>query len=1352
MLACGRRITALVCVSSVSQPPVPSSEPAPPSDAQPVERPRRRWRWLLLLVPSLFVASVFIVVLALPYLVPGGLIRDEAVRAITDALGVPAEIESIHYDPFTGLVLEGIRLGPPKGFERDVFVAKRLVLTYDLTGALAGRIRIKELTLDTPTVVLETREGRTNVDAVLAHLHQGAEPKVEAPDVPSVGPLLPVDIVLDLLTVGPLQVETVGEGPAIRISQVWLHLKGEAGREVLEMMATLGTKPDPRGNLELKVLAAEPVKANGDLGLAFKVHVRADTQRGLSVKDLDILFDLKPRIQAELGTKVLPELRIDMHVGLRAQPPKDEVLLDALTLAMDGADVLDAQARLMGIRAAIEAEVGKFGAVALSEAVGLIDGAEVPELTVDVKRLSLPLAKVSPFVALFERGAELSGRLGIRDLKVVGQPKDLQFGLPAQMSGFVGFEAFRARLPTQGLDIGGIDGAIQLRRIESEPIFRLDGTFDLAALSVPGLSLGGGMLGVHGHIPRLGMPLSGPALLGLTMAFNDLNTPTARIDRMSFSAQVSGDDLLSERREGPPITLQAQLQTTGVVARTATLAPYRVPSMGLSVNAELDHLVVPTQEPIAMHATLQMPRMSGPQGMLAKGFKVVTALTVEDPRRGMPMALTSKTRVTAKHLGQGPYLLEGVHLQFDTQSPRDPTIGRGPLQGLILPTWLRAQIDFGAERLRGRQQMAGLDTPVSFVTHVHAKPALGQAKLSKIALDLGTALRVQGSMSVKKGLSTRPFARVNLAMPHAKLGPLLATVPSAMKAGFEDALAQGTLKGGLRFEGYPNDLADDLDLRASAVEVEVDLGFEGVGLSSVSNQVAVLGLNGDSSVKLGPSGFGVSNRTTASRIDVGVGEAQRSIVSAAMRQELGYQDGQWRIASTIEASQIQGATGGDDVAGISSELVLHYSVDGDLEVPRLTVRAASAGIDAQVQGRLVRGLYGVLQPELRGEGWIDFDRLVAVLPKIGALKGRLSADFSLRCQGDTAVEVQGGLSMSDFGYKDEVSHIDGMFGRLPLHQMLTLPPPAFDAVVAGSVGSLGDDLEARIKELQDRFMQAKGLFSTEDVILVPPRHADHVALRPYRSRGGARLTARRVTYGRYDMKSLVAEAQWRAGVLRLDHFEAALWNGDLLYDMALQLTPDLDIKAHIRGTFTNLNLDIPYALATGRVPDTSEEGEKYQTSATMDLSFALKERTLNGRIEITKLSQALVKRLFGGLALSGGGQAVEALGWSERAGVRPVAAKIWIAQNLLNVQFEWDRLWLHVYYPELTPLKIAMDTALLFLRPFVIPTFGGLYIIPTVNGTVHRLSLSSFLDQALAEQQPEVRLQALTPYVAAAPE
>ena len=149
----------------------------------------------------------------------------------------------------------------------------------------------------------------------------------------------------------------------------------------------------------------------------------------------------------------------------------------------------------------------------------------------------------------------------------------------------------------------------------------------------------------------------------------------------------------------------------------------------------------------------------------------------------------------------------------------------------------------------------------------------------------------------------------------------------------------------------------------------------------------------------------------------------------------------------------------------------------------------------------------------------------------------------------------------------------------------------------------------------------------------------------------------------------------------------------------------------------------------------------------MDITFALRDRAVDGRVEVVRLSLPLVERMFGAMDPSGDSQAVSALGISERAGVRPISATVWIAESLLNVQFDWDRLWLHVSYKSWSPFDILLDTVLIVARPVLIPTLGGLYVIPTVNGAVRRLALANVLEPMIQAFRLEETLRTVEPWV-----
>lgn len=1311
---------------------------------------------MVLLSPLFLLTSLILVVVELPYILTPDMVRHELVSAITENLGVKAEIQALTYGVFTGVELKGVRIGPPEGFERDLVRAERVALGYDLSGILSRRLVVEEVALEGAHLVLETRDGRRNLDAVLAYLQARASPAApEPPPTPRApGPLLPLDVLLKDLHVGPLTVELVGEGPNVLLQQVWLRAHGEAGRERLDMQARLHTEEAPQDDLRLRLPPgeAEAVAADGDLGLELTLGVKADTRDGLHLQGLTSRLALAPRLEVTLGARALPTVVARAEVGLDLSPPQDRVTLSPVTLTFHQAPLLEAEASLVGLYATLAQQLGTLTALGLKEAVGLSPGPEPARLTLKVPRLALPLDALSPYAALFEPGAALSGHAGVFDLMVVGPPDRLQEGLPEQIAGRLGFEAAAVRLPGRALAVAGLGGGFTVGAAP-EGGFALGGEVQVGATRAPGgVAFSRGAVGLEGHLPRLGVPLAGPSRLGLTVALSEVSAPGARVREARASATVAGVELLAEAREGPPVAVDLGLWAQGISAATGTVS-YAVAEADLAIHADLDRLVVPAAAPIPLVATLRLPRVSGPQGLgLEQGVLQVKG-TVEDPRRRVPFDADLTTTFSARRLTQGPYALAAPQVSLHLSAPGAAVWGAGPLAGQRVPAAVKARLTFGAERITGRGAMAGLSMPAQAVLEVRARPGEGAVDLTRAEVKVADTLAMSATAKVRRAFGADRWATLSVVLEKARLGPLVASLPKAYLAGFEDVEAAGEVTARLAFEGALAHLEREIDLRAAPVRLEARLELSQVGLTSKLRKVAFEGLDSETTLAVGKEGARFRNSLEVARLEVGEGDLHRRARGARMYHRFGYQAGEWQADSGVSVDAVEGAVqGGGDVQGVSGQLLVRYPTGGNLELSRLSVVAESLGLVASGEGRLARGAFGVLEPELDLAVSADFDRLRALVPGLEGVAGRAAATLAVHPLGRSGWDLTGAVDMTGFGYKGGATEVVGMSGRLPIHQGLALPEPRFDAAVAGQVGRLGDDLEARLAELAARLARVQVLVDPEDVLLVPPRHADHEALRPYRRVRGADLRAERLVSDRYQLEAVIMEAQWSQGILRLDHFEAALWDGDLLADMALQLTPDLDVRVRARGTVTNLNLDIPYALANGRAPETDPAAkEKYTTSATLDLAFALKERSLNGRVEISKLSQALVQRLFGGLALSGGGGALRALGMSERVGVRPVAAKVWIANNLLNVQFEWRRLWLHVYYDSLAPWWLLVDTALIFLRPAVIPTLGGLYVIPTMNGAIRRLPLSGFIEQALAQSQAEQKLLALAPYLSAAP-
>src|SRR5262245_61853193 len=98
---------------------------------------RRRLRRILLraaiIVPIALVLIVLVCVLLVRFIVTDELVQGEAVSALTNTLGTPVKIDRLEYHTFSGVELEGLTIGPPPGFERDVAHVDRIRVVYDLS-------------------------------------------------------------------------------------------------------------------------------------------------------------------------------------------------------------------------------------------------------------------------------------------------------------------------------------------------------------------------------------------------------------------------------------------------------------------------------------------------------------------------------------------------------------------------------------------------------------------------------------------------------------------------------------------------------------------------------------------------------------------------------------------------------------------------------------------------------------------------------------------------------------------------------------------------------------------------------------------------------------------------------------------------------------------------------------------------------------------------------------------------------------------------------------------------------------------------------------------------------------------
>lgn len=565
-------------------------------------------------------------------------------------------------------------------------------------------------------------------------------------------------------------------------------------------------------------------------------------------------------------------------------------------------------------------------------------------------------------------------------------------------------------------------------------------------------------------------------------------------------------------------------------------------------------------------------------------------------------------------------------------------------------------------------------------------------------------------------------ARVEVGVEAPSLGPLTAALPGAWWP------RPGALEGGLEADG----------------RAELAPGWSRGGLGGVQGSAAVrlrdVSLEGETLVLdrargtlrghyLGPGEMGAGWRLTADRV-AGPGETEQ-ITGLATTGTLAVDRRGARLRAALDGTGGRSSAVAVDLAGARARVDVAHDRGLGLRVRRARVDLPAAGIAAAVRGRVRSGRYGVWQPELAASATVAAGRARALWPGLRAGEGEVSARASLSAQGDRRWRLAGRVSAREVAVETDGFAVSSLNGRVPFDQALVVEPPRFSPAVARARGVLGDDFEARAEELVGRLRSARIELDPRDILVDAPVRADYEALRPYVEAPGARATASWLRIGGTPLEDVVFEADYASGLLLIRRLAFGIWQGDVLLDAALQVTPDRDVRLRTRGTGTRLNLDIPYASVEGRSPRLDPEGDgPYTTSGVLDLRFALRERQLNGTVDLERVTKPQLERAFGALELESAKSALKWLELSERFGVRPTEGKIWINNNLLSAEFDWERLWLHVSYQSPAPWDLVVDTFFIVGRLATVPTVGA-SIINIVNSAVRRFSIGNLIDRAV---------------------
>ncbi|MEL7368821.1 MAG: hypothetical protein AAFN74_07910, partial [Myxococcota bacterium] len=622
----------------------------------------------------------------------------------------------------------------------------------------------------------------------------------------------------------------------------------------------------------------------------------------------------------------------------------------------------------------------------------------------------------------------------------------------------------------------------------------------------------------------------------------------------------------------------------------------------------------------------------------------------------------------------------------------------------------------------GRFRFGRWTTPASLRVAGHLNFIEDRLSVRSARLALGRDARLAVGGRLKRVLQGRPGGRMWASLDISDFNALWSNFPAELRGAARDLRGEGQLRATADVRGWwPRNWSSRFDWSRPPVSGRIAVQTRELGLRSEDMGFDLRGLTSTvtARVKADEVSFVPRGRLFEGRA------AGWSATDLVFEGELGLRDGIWRAEAAMKTASMATNIDGQRVEDAAQAfLEARYTPRGDLYIRKMQAQLPRAGLDMGLSGRLRRGSDRAWIPQFALEGEGELTALSRWLPYARPGSGRFALKLSGAPGPSGTLFVDGWAKGRDLSWQTPAWAVGGASGSVAVAQRLHLPPIAVDDE---PVGWFGDDFEAQLSTLFRRLMAMRLVVDPSvDILAVAPRTADHYALDPYRGANDAELVARTLRLGTTTMNDLRAEARLDEGVLRIDRFQGRLWEGDFLFDLAVQATPQLDLLTRLRGTVTDINLDIPYAQAKGLEPVTGEDKKKYRATGVLDFEFGLNERALQGQMDVLKVSRALVQRMFGAWDPNGNSSASEALRYSELAAVRPKAAKIWISQNLLNVQFEWDSA---LGFED--PLWLPIDVVLLAPRLVSAWILGGAWVIPTVNNTVKRVSVFNFLGPAL---------------------
>jgi len=1231
--------------------------------APPAKRRRRGLRRLVLalaLAPVIAIIGLVLIIVTLPRWITPERVRVEAIAAAKDFLHVDVDIAQVDYDLAWGIELRGIRIGPPAGFTRDVLQVEQIALRYALPWD--GVVVIQKAVVTRPHAVIETVNGVKNIEALFPPGEPKPKPEPAEPAAPDEGgPLSPITLVLERVAVERAWVELVGEGPQASIDGLTAVIDARIDPSKLHArLAITSTQAPVRAVLPDRTVATA-------LDLEVYTTIDADVHDGIALETFDFDADIS-LVKLDVGER-MPPMTVRLRTRAMLHGQSDRFAVQAITLFLDGREIACFKLEVEGVIALLADAVGDRTLAAL---LGLVPSSKPGVVKLHGPGITLALQPLMPLVHVFAPDLTLGGEVRLVLEGVEGRLPELMMLRPQRAAVTLELDQLTVRGPA---DVGALDGAISLTAAGLAPL-QIEGNIRGERLRSGPNSVEALELAIGGSIERPQYPQTGTASIAVKLALTGVRAPGARVSKLKADLSLGGRDPLDPARAAePPVRVSLATTIEGIHTETGTISR-DVGALTAKIEASIDRLLAPALRPIAAQIALNVRNVRAPEATVG-ALDLVLAVKSDDPRHGRPIAASVDGNITVGRARAPQAVVDKATLRIRARASGVDVTGNEPLPATAT---IDTTLDIPELEVTGTQPIKApvrVDADLDFVREGQVVTVRALRVRAAETLDLVVAGLVQ------KALTPRPNVDVKVTLAPLDLGkPVLA---QAMSEPFE---GHGQLGFTAKMKGTWTGL-DDLVARLDAppFEAAVELNLRDVGLKMRARDIAIEHLDGTVAADL-------SRGRTGTRADLKLGHASsgaQRIDDLSAKWAIGLDEGVWRARAHIEAAKL-----GDGRAQLEAAVVdidIAHPPFGDVDVRKLVIHVPGAGLDAELGGRLARARFGAVRPDLALTTKVDLERLRQALSVTGSppealrgISGKVGFDLAATSPSPSLLRVDGAVTLDGFGYNANGTQVVNATGRVPFSQLLVIGAPddrvlGTTAASAGPLAESWSGLEASLEQLRDILVrQSRIVLAPEDVLVVSPRTADYEALRPYyRAPSTARLTIERIEQAQFKLENLSMDIAYRAGVVRLDRFSMRLWGGDIYGELAIQIADQDHLRLRFRSTLTNLNLDMPVAMAMSRQPIVGPDSAEYLVSGNLDLRMDLRDRSINGYFDFTKMGSSALVGLIDALDPAGKDKGLQATRSSIATfavfgnfTARLAGTIMSIRNNLLDLDLVWE--------------------------------------------------------------------------------